>query len=156
MTKKNEVGFTLIELLLVVSIVSIVASIAVPNLLASRKVAYEAQVISNLRSIASANTVYLATNGGGNSYASSLANLRAAKLLDARWGGTPIINGYTYFYYTGNTNRGFCMKAAFGSSSNFGSHSYSISHLGVIYKLADGLPPACDAVTGSITTGVPL
>jgi prepilin-type N-terminal cleavage/methylation domain-containing protein len=47
-------AFTLVELLVVVSILAILASIAVPNLLGSRGRAHEAAVIQVLRSVSSA------------------------------------------------------------------------------------------------------
>ena len=47
-------GFTIIELMIVVSIISIVAAIAVPNLLAARVQANETSALSILRSISTA------------------------------------------------------------------------------------------------------
>jgi len=52
--KRVQRAFTLVELLVVVSIVSIFASVAVPNLLSSRERAHEAAVIQALRDVASA------------------------------------------------------------------------------------------------------
>jgi|ERR1043166_2021549 prepilin-type N-terminal cleavage/methylation domain-containing protein len=153
MNNKNLLGFTLIELLIVVSVVGIVSAIAIPNLLASRKAAHEAQVVSNLRTIASANAVFYANSG---TYAFNLVSLRNAGLIDRTWIGSPTKNGYTYFYYTGNTNQGWCLKAAYGSNLTAGTNSYTVSHLGTIYKLPTGGPPDCDAVTGIISTGSPL
>lgn len=66
MSKDNEVGFSLIELLIVVAIIGIVAAIAVPNLLSSKRAANEGSAISSMRTIHSCELTYQATTGVGD------------------------------------------------------------------------------------------
>jgi type IV pilus assembly protein PilA len=59
--RRKEKGFSLIELLIVVSIILIIASIAIPNLLRARMSANEASACSSIRAINAAQIMYQMT-----------------------------------------------------------------------------------------------
>ena len=86
-------GFSLIELLITVAIIGIIAAIAVPNLLASRRAANEGSALYSLRTIHSCEITYFATIGGGI-YA-DIPTLRVQLLTDQVL-GTGTKSGYTF------------------------------------------------------------
>jgi type IV pilus assembly protein PilA len=70
-------GFTLTELLIVIAIIGIIMSIAVPGLLRARRTANEAAAIGSLRALNSAESSYSAAAGKGG-FAPLLATLAAS------------------------------------------------------------------------------
>ncbi len=87
--KNNKAGFSLIELLIVVVIIGIIAAIAVPGYLASRKSANEGSMVSSLRTLHGAQVTYASSYGKGE-YAgdvgagtlTALSSLASTKLID--------------------------------------------------------------------------
>ncbi len=61
---KNNRGFSLLELLIVVAIILIIATIAIPSLLRSRQSAQESSAVAQVRTVNTAEITYLSSNQG--------------------------------------------------------------------------------------------
>ena len=88
---KDNRGFSLLELLIVVAIILIIATIAIPSLLRSRQSAQESSAVAQLRTINTAEVTYLSSNGGAYG---SIGFLVTQGLLDSRFSGS--VSGYNF------------------------------------------------------------
>ena len=109
-------------------VVPIIAAIAIPNLLASRRAANEASAISGLRTLYSAEATFLSVNN--TQACADLGRLASANLIDPTI-ASGIKSGYRYEVAPSASGRG-CELFATPLSQSTGNRSFVISSDGIM------------------------
>jgi type IV pilus assembly protein PilA len=115
---RNKKGFSLLELLIVVAIILIIATIAIPSLLRSRQAANESAAVATLRTLNTAEVTYSSAGGGGYG---TMAQLVGAGLVDSSLQATK--SGY-FFTVQLSTNLLDYTVFASAASTNGGRFDY--------------------------------
>jgi prepilin-type N-terminal cleavage/methylation domain-containing protein len=88
---RDKRGFSLLELLIVVAIILIIATIAIPSFLRSRQSANESSAVSHVRTVNIEEANYSLSTGGNFG---TISDLVSAGMLDSRFNGS--VSGYSF------------------------------------------------------------
>ncbi len=148
--QKNQKGFSLIELLIVVTIILIIAAIAIPNLMRSKMTANEAAAVEALRTLNSTAVMYSMTYGGfphsisdlGPVVGSPNPSSAAADLIDSVL-ASGVKSGYKFSFTPSSTDPsghvlGYSITATPVTPGTTGQRSFYTDQSGTIRATTSG------------------
>ena len=140
-------GFSLLELLIVVAIILIIATIAIPSLLRSRQAAQESSAVAQVRTINTAEVTYLSSNQG--SYG-DVPSLITQGFIDSRF--TASVSGYNFAVTASGTDY---TVTATPTSTNAGRYGY-YSLPDAVIRYQTGTSTTCNPCFPTNASGAPV
>ena len=136
---KSNRGFSLLELLIVVAIILIIATIAIPSFLRSRQAANESGAVANLRTLNTAQVAYSSSNSGAFG---ALTDLAGAGLVDTSFQNPQGKSGYVYTISLSGNNLDYTAAATAQAASTGRYDFYSAPDYVIRYSSVTTRAPA--------------
>ena len=158
--RNKRKGFSLIELLIVVTIILIIAAIAIPNLVRNKIQANETAAVGALRALTESALLYSNSYGGfphtlsemGPVSGGTPASSASADLIDSVL-ATGVKSGYRFTYVPGTTDPsgnvlGYTITATPVAPGSSGQRSFFTDQSGTIRNTSNGTADATSAPLG--------
>ncbi len=129
--KDRQKGFTLIELLIVIAVIAILAAIAIPNLLSSKKGANEGNAISTLKSMVNAEETFKSRNLGGDNQYGTLQEMMDQKVITFGDPTNKINSGYQFSDVVADATS-FLIKAVPVTAGSTGDRYFAVTEDGFV------------------------
>lgn len=135
MRREKDWGFTMLELMIVIEIISIMASLAIPALLRQRIQTNEAAAVQSLRTVSTAQISFNSVNYRYGTFEELCAGVGGTPFLDGAWSQGCVRSEYVYTMENAGTDN-YLATAKPLHVGRSGIRQFSVDASGVINSAA--------------------